>query len=177
MITDVFTAVSANAALTGVVSKIGAEFLDEFDVAPKLVWVPTNDTFTPGSRNTSANSTFVKEPRQIGIRTAGARVRVWAAGDGTPLGDINATEDLLRKLLVAVHETVFGSYRVQSMTWIGQDGAELTQLGRVCDVSLTFDMPIFKDARTLGTLAVITSNEMSGAEGFPAGDVTRTPPP
>jgi hypothetical protein len=177
MITDIFTAVSANTAIASVTSKIGAEFLDELDVAPVLVWVPTSDTFTPGSRITSTSSTFVKEPRQIGIRTAGVRVRVWAAGDGTVLGDIFATEDLLRKFLVAVHETTFGSYRVQSMTWIGQDGGEIAQLGRVCDVSLTFDVPVFKDARMLGTLAVITTNEMSGAEAFPAGDVTRTPPP
>ncbi len=177
MLTDVFTAVSAHAALTGVVSKIGAEFLDELDVPPKAIWVPTADSFTPGSRATSTNSTFVKEPRQIGIRTAGCRVRIWAAGDGTPLGDINATEDLVRKFLVAVHELAYGSYVVQSMSWNGADGGELVQLGRACDVSLTFSVPVFKDSRTTATLAVITSNEMQGTEGLPSGDVTRTPPP
>ena len=177
MITDVFTAVSAHALLSTTVSKLGAEFLAEADAPPKVIWVPTSDSFQPGSRQTSTSNTVAKEPRQIGIRTAGVRVRVWAAGDGTPAGDIAAVEALLQAFLVAVHETTYGSYRVQTMAWVNADGGELEQLGRACDVSLTFDIPVVKPARTTATLTTITYAEMTGVEGLPSGDVSKSPAP
>jgi hypothetical protein len=183
MLTDVFSAVVAHSALSGVTCELGAEFVDENANPPRLVWRPTSDSFQPGQRVNVPGASAALSARQqrcIGIRHAGVRIRVWAEGSGTTktaLGDINATEELVRKLLVAIHETCVGNYEVKGLDWVGADGAELIQQGRACDVSVSFAIPIFKDADATALLTVINAAGMQGAVAFPAGDVTATPSP
>lgn len=182
MLVDVFEAVSANANLASVTSVLGAERREEFDVPPRLVWMPSSDTFEAGKRVNAPNSTTLTQHKQasVGTRWAGVRVLVWAestAADKTPEADVRAVEDLVRKLLVAVHEECFGNYRVSGMEWTGADGAELVQQGRACLVSMAFAVPIFKDAPTTGTLAVINTSGMEGTLDLPDSDVTATPSP
>jgi hypothetical protein len=176
VLTDVFTVVRTNAYLTGVDCQLGAESLAENGAPPRIVWTPTTDSFEPGKRiNTPGLST--KEPKAFGTRRAGVRARVWAVGNGTALGDIAACEELVRRLLAAVHQETFGSYRVESMSWVLADGAELVQLGRTCDVNLAFDIPVFFDASRTAPLTVVTFAGMDGGMTFPAGDVAATPSP
>lgn len=176
--TDIFTAVAAHAALAGVTSVLGAEYRDELASPQRCVWEPTVDSFEPGKRINTTGPT--REPRSIGTRRAGVRIRVWAEGAGslkTALGDIAATEDLVRRLLVAIHETTFGSYQVRSLEWLDADGAELVQQGRACAVFVVFDIPVFKDAATQAPLTVINSSGMEGTLVLPASDVTASPSP
>lgn len=179
MIVDVFEAVKAHAQLTGVTVELGAEFNDELAEPPRIVWVPTVDSFEPGKRiNTPGNgSNPARVADSVGTRWAGTRVRVWAIGDETPAGDIRAAEDLVRRFLVAVHELAFGSYRVQSLEWIGADGAEIVQRGRACDINIQFSVPTHRDAPTTATITVIESSGMEGTLVLPTGDVTATPSP
>lgn len=163
MITDVFTAVSAHSGLAGVECVLGAEYREELSRPPRLVWVPSSDTFEPGKRINSPNSLpITNNPRlndSVGTRWAGVKVLCWAETSDstkTATADIAAAEDLVRRLLVAVHEKCFGSYRVLGMEWTGADGAELVQVGRACLVSLSFAIPIFKDAPTKQTVTVLT---------------------
>jgi hypothetical protein len=176
--TDIFTAVSAHAALAGVVSVLGAEYRDELASPGRCVWEPTVDTFEPGKRMTGTST--AKEPKSIGTRHAGVRIRVWAEGASnlkTALADIAATEDLVRRLLVAIHETAFGAYQVRTLEWLDADGAELVQQGRACVVFVVFDIPVFKDAATQAPLTVINSSGMEGTLVLPTGDVTSSPSP
>jgi hypothetical protein len=177
-VVDIFTAVTAHASLVGVTSALGAEYRDEMASGSRMVWELTSDTFVKGQR-TNMPGAQTREPKNIGTRVAGVRVRVWGEGlaaTKTPAGDIAAVEELVRKLLVAVHETCWGSYQVASLDWVAADGAELVQQGRCCDVGLRFDVPIMKDARVLASLAVITSAGMEGTAVL-AHDVTAVPSP
>jgi hypothetical protein len=185
MLGDVFSAVAAHASMVDVTNVLGAEYREEFDAPPRLVWMPSSDTFEPGKRinNPGLATPGLKSKHvsaSVGTRWAGVRVLVWAETDAptkTAAADLEATEDLVRRLLVAVHETCFGNYRVQSLEWTGADGAELVQKGRACIVSMSFAIPIFKDAPSTGVLANITTAGMEGAIALPSGDITATPSP
>lgn len=174
MIADIFTAVSASAFLAGVDQLIGGEFIEQHAAPPRMVWVPTNDSFRPGKIRTHTSASL---PKSIGTRVAGVRVRIWGKGAGLgnvadSAGEVRAVEDLLRRLICAVHEKAFGSYNVESMNWVGQDGQELLQYGRCCDVSLSFEVPIYATNAevSLGN-ATITTVTMTGQADFqPLGD-------
>jgi len=179
MLADVFTAVTAHALLAGVESQLGAESVEEISNPPRMVWVPTHDTFEPGQRINTPGA-ITKSPKSIGTRWAGVMVHVWAETSNatkTPLADVAACEELVRKLLVAVHENAVGSYRVEGLDWVDADGAELVQKGRACNVRLAFAVPITRQPDTLATLAVVNTSGMTGSLGLPSGDITATPSP
>jgi len=172
LIADVFTAVASSSVLSGVTSKLGGEYLDEHAVAPRMVWVLTHDSFTSGKRQTGPNA---KSPRSTGTRQAGVRVRVWgkaSVSNPTSVDEVRSTEDLVRRLLSAVHEKAYGNYEVGSIDWLAGDGQELLQYGRGCDVHLTFEIPIYRTTTEAGetTAPINTATQLGDIDfaGVPA---------
>lgn len=176
MLADVYLAVQAHAGLVGVEHAIGAEYLDVMSAPPRVVWVPTTDAIISGQgrRNTTA-----KEPKSLLTRRAGVRIRCWAKAEASDdsVDEVRAVEELVRRVLVAIHETCFGSYEATGVEWIGGDGQEVAQFGRCADIVCTFEVPVTKDASALATLAVITTAEMTGETQFPNSVVSATPSP
>lgn len=175
MLADIYLAVMAAPDLAGIDHEIGAEHLAANAEPPRVVWVPTVDGVVPGQgrRNTS-----VKEPKSVMTRRAGCFIRCWAKSNSeSSVDDVRAVEQLVNRVLVAIHEAAFGSYEVTAVEWVSADGGELMQLGRCADIRVSFDVPVTKTASATATLAVITSAEMEGTADFPTSDVTSTPPP
>ncbi len=176
MLADVYLAVKAHALLAGIDCAIGAEHIDANAAPPRVVWVPTADSITPGQgrRNTTA-----KEPKAVLTRRAGVRIRCWGKAEASDdaVDDIRAVEELVRRVLVAIHETCFGAYEATAIEWVGGDGQEVAQYGRAADVVVAFEVPVMKDASPLATLAVITTAEMTGEVQFPNSVVSATPSP
>lgn len=175
MLADIYLAVMAASDLAGIDHDIGAEHLSANAAPPRVVWVPTVDAVDRGQgrRNTAA-----KEPKSVMTRRAGCFIRCWAKSESEEsVDDVRATEQLVNRVLVAIHEAAFGSYEVTAVEWVSSDGAELMQLGRCADIRVAFEVPVTKPASATAQLTVITSAEMEGTADFPTSDVTSTPPP
>lgn len=147
MIADIFEAVAERAELDGVELMLGGEFLDIQTTAARIVWVPTADSFRPGRIQAGLTPGDLTKPKSVGTRIAGVRCRVWAKADGAgnvadSVAEVRALEQLVERLVLAVHACCYGSFAVVALEWLDQDGAPLLQYGRACDVSFTFEVPI-----------------------------------
>ena len=146
----------------GTTNLVGGKHISAGGTPPRVVWVPTEDTFSAARQHGA-------EPRSVKTRIAGVLVHIWAKGaqaDGS--GDLSATEQLVNDLLWATHQVAYGSYDVKRGSWLGNDGEELTTLGRVYLLELDFQVPITAPAATTQT---IDTAVVQGGMTFPSGDV------
>lgn len=160
MIANIFTAVSASAYLTGIEQYLGAEFLDVNTAAQRMVWFPTADTFDGGRgrQNIAIGSKISKR-----TRFAGVTVRIWAkssASNPTSVDEIRAVEQLLNKLIVALHDLGRGSYDIQGCTW-QTDGQQILQYGRTVDLQIVLTIPVYKSDDDVLTVDNQTTTTMT----------------
>lgn len=105
-------------------SAIGEDQLDANTLPPRLVWVPSTDTFGPAESVGRG---------QLRTRLAGCFCRVWGR-------DFAEAESLLNDLIVAVHAVSVGSYQLGNADWLTKGSA--TTLGAACDLDLIFSVPV-----------------------------------
>lgn len=143
------------AATVPTTSIIGEQGEAQNEAPPRLVWVPTRDTF--GGPNTVGPSPV---GRSVGTRHAGLNCEVYAAPASTPspAANLAACEQMVNDLLCAVFEELRIGTSADGSTWFGQGvkhtvgGQEwrtkgtLMQAGAGCVVELVVDLPIRKAA-------------------------------
>lgn len=146
----------------GTTNLIGGKHIGAHGMPPRVVWVPTTDKF-------GAARQHGLEPRAIKTRAAGVLVHIWAKDPtGDAEGDLPACEQLLNDVLWATHQVAHGSFEATGGSWLGQEGEELTQLGRAYLLELEFQIPITAPAATTQT---IDTTAVQGGMTFPSGDV------
>lgn len=83
-------------------SFIGKRYINQNDSPPRLVWIPTEDTFRAPDRTGGS-------PKVHLSRAAGLQVGVWGplapSAVPSPEADLRGTEELLRIVLVALRAT------------------------------------------------------------------------
>lgn len=153
MIVDIYAQVIASPYLAGIEQALGAEFLDKQSAPPRMVWVPVGDSFVSGTnekRNTS-NKTM----RAVATRNASVRIRVWSKAQAdTAEADIAAIETTVRKLICAIHDAAVGDFELQGGAWVAEEGSEVLQYGRAYDLTVTFQIPIYRDPEIDGITTV-----------------------
>lgn len=144
MLADIYTAVSASAYLVGIEQRLGAEFLDEKSAPPRMVWVPVSDSFVAGDNG--KRGTTDRLLRSVGTRVARVRVRIYAkASVDTATDDIRAVETMLRSLITAISSEAHGDFAVEGGEWVSADGAELLEYGRAYDLTVSFNIPMYRN--------------------------------
>lgn len=177
MIADIFGLVIQQKVAQGIAAHIGAENVDYAgDDLPRMVWVPGIDTFRPGKIRTSIDDPSQESSplRQSFLtRVASVKVHLWAKSEkqkSTPLDDIRAMEDLLRRVLVAVRNTVPGNFTASDFLWSGgrSEGQEIAENGRYGILSLSFEVPIYRTPEEEElTTAIATTETQTGTMAFP----------
>lgn len=144
MLADIYEELITSKYLSGVECELGAEFLERHSAPPRMVFVPAGDSFVYGDngrRNTSDKLTKV-----VGTRVARLRVRIFAKSDtDTATADIRETENMIRRLVNAMHEKATGDFVLDSGEWVAEEGAEVLQYGRAYDLTASFNIPLFQD--------------------------------
>lgn len=111
--------------LAGVTFRTGGRRVAQHDRPPRIVWVPTRDAFTPATKGGT-------NPRSVRTRIAGVEAHVW----GTTL---EQAEDLVHRLVVALHRLAHGSYKVRTCVW---DKPEWMEHGEACVLAFEFAIPV-----------------------------------
>jgi hypothetical protein len=109
-------------------SFIGEKYIAQNDTPPRLVWIPTADSFGPPVK-VGAN------PKSYATRTAGLDCAIWGP-------DLATTEAMANDLIVALHQQCLsrGNYELRGAEWI--TAGELTNNGIVYLLHLAIDIPI-----------------------------------
>jgi hypothetical protein len=119
-------------------SFVGEKYEAGHGTPPRLVWVPTDDTF-------GAPVKIGANPKAVRTRHAGADCIVWG-------GSLAATEQLVNDLVYAAHKALQHAwYSVDHGRWDSK--GELTNQGIACVLGWTFQIPI------VGPAAVATTPE------------------
>lgn len=132
MLSEIIQAVMAafNAGrATPVAFAIGEKELAKFGSPPRIIWVPTEDSF--GSPQGGMT------PRQVKTRHAGFEVHVWAISYAS-------AELMLHELVCALDAVARTSYEPRGVTWITE--GELISKGAVCVLGMTFSVPVTKSS-------------------------------
>jgi len=130
-------------------TKIGAQNVAAQDTPPRVVWVPTSDSYT-GARLQRT------EPRPVKTRNAGLSVHCWA-------GDLAATAELVNDVVAALHQTAWGNYQIKSGTWVE---AALAAKGMAYVIELTIEIPItlIEARETVVTVADVDADIKAGSD-------------
>lgn len=136
---DIFNAVTAAMPAT-VVSRFGRVGADIQDAPPRLVWVPTEDSFDP---TTGWRGSNLNDPRALHTNVAGLEVHCWGA-------DTPGALALRDTFILALRSTLGPNYRLLSGSWLGQHDAAA---GRVYVLSLQILVPITDVPPSLTTSA------------------------
>lgn len=174
MIAEIFNIIAADPRLSDVESLIGAEHIDSHGAPPRMIWVPTLDTFMRGQGRRSSNA---REPQSVITRMANVRIRLWAKSDtGEAVDDFLAAEKLLNDVLVVIHDHCHGSFVASNADWLETKAGHL-ELGRAVDLTVSFEMPITRAPRPTTTITDGTPADMTGTFSTPNSDVTNSPSP
>lgn len=123
-------------------SYLGEKYKAQNDAPPRLVWVPTSDTFGPAVR-IGAN------PKSVANRVAGVECRIW----GATLAD---TEALLNDVLVAARRMGGGLLEMRGGEW--QTEGELANEGFLYVMSLAVQIPVTEPAAVAITPETYTTS-------------------
>jgi hypothetical protein len=91
--------INARSGLT-VTFHTGPEFVRQEEIAPRIVWVPTRDTFHPPQG-------IGGSPRAVAIRQAGVESYLWGV-------DYAQTEILIHSAVMAIHRHAVGARIIES---------------------------------------------------------------
>lgn len=153
MLADIYTSIITSAYLVGIEQRLGAEFLEEKSAPPRMVWVPVGDSFVPGDNG--KRSTTDRLLRSVGTRVARVRVRIYVkASMDTATDDIREVETMLRSLITAISSEAHGDFALEGGEWVSADGAELLQYGRAYDLTVSFNIPLYRDPVVDGVTTV-----------------------
>lgn len=155
-----------------ITSILGEQGEGQNDAPPRLVWVPTRDTFGAATRIGPA-----PQGRSVRARHASVDCHVWgpavipAAGVDQAAANLSAAEQILNDLLAAVHEELRGGLAPDGRTWwsrgcayeLGaaawQTKGTLMQHGCECIVEITFALPVLEPAPARVVPQTITLTE------------------
>jgi hypothetical protein len=112
MLAEVFAAI-AERLPAGTTCEMTAAAVDYNQAPPRVVFVPTGETFVGPERAGTSLLT----------RMAGVQAHIWGAGN-TPAEAQTATEVLLNHLVAAIHTCALGSYGLNSGRWYGGHDGE-----------------------------------------------------
>ena len=109
-------------------SFVGEKYIAQHDTPPRLVWIPTTDSFGPPVK-VGAN------PRSYATRVAGVDCAVWGE-------DLGKTEEMGNDLIVALHRVCVsrGNYELRGAEWV--TAGEFLNNGIVYLLRLAFEIPI-----------------------------------
>jgi len=128
-------------AVPGLVTEFGEEFVHRGDKPPRVVWVPMPDEYERGQERHGTGPL----PRSLGTCNAGVAAHCWAkreSGDTSKYADLTAAWNLGRRVLGACRKVMGASYSARAGQFLP---ANLTQLGRVYLVQLSFRLPVVED--------------------------------
>lgn len=159
-LTDVIAAVNANLVTNGtfLATQIstGNLFNAQQDSPPRLVWVPSADSYEGAVMNHGNRS---GAGRSLRTRAAGVDAHIWG-------GDFASTEDLITGVIQACQMTVTASsstYETLSGVW-RQDGYEA--FGFVYMLKLAFKIPVQDMVPTTATILTLPqTNQMKFLDG------------
>lgn len=153
MLADIYTSIIASAYLVGIEQRLGAEFLEEKSAPPRMVWVPVSDSFVAGDNG--KRSTTDRLLRSLATRVARMRIRILVKGDvDTATDDIREVETILRNLIAAISTEAHGDFAIEGGEWVSSDGAESFQYGRAYDLTVSFNIPLYRDPVVDGVTTV-----------------------
>lgn len=152
MIKDVFTAMDPllKAKVAGLTHEFGAENEIKTSAPPRIVWVPTDDSFgaaKQGNRDGAGNSS--KSPRQLFLVMAGVRIRFW----GTP--DYGDAWSLVQTFVQQLYQVpIYGAhaFRLDRGAW-DPGNASLAREGRSYHLWCAFGVPLVEASPTVASTA------------------------
>jgi len=131
---------------TPIPSFIGAQHLDAHGTPPRLVWVPTVDSFGDAKNHGIS-------PASVKTRYAGYDCAIWCAS-------IDDCEQMLADLMLALDAQrdsnglpVRGFYRIGGLNWINEQA--LIAKGAACDLEITFELPLVAAAPTTAPISEV----------------------
>jgi hypothetical protein len=149
MLSDIISAVLSelNSSRTPKLDQlIGEKHIQAHGRPPRLVWVPTSDSFEPPIKASD-------NPRALRTRVCGVDCHVWGA-------DLGVAELLVNDVCVAVHRVAkrrvspvcYGNYELRGLDWI--TAGEFLHEGIVGVLHLEFRLDV---ADALSTTALVTA--------------------
>jgi hypothetical protein len=135
MLSEIIQAVMAEintGRATAIPYGIGEDEVAKFGSPPRIVWVPTEDSFGSGQGG--------MQPRQVKTRIAGLEVHVWAASFAD-------TETLLHDMVCALDAVARTSFEPRGVSWITE--GKLISKGAVAVLGVVFHVPVTKSAPSL----------------------------
>ena len=122
--------------------RLGAQHLHTHEAAPRIVWVPGEDSYKANTQPANRRSTDLAN---VLTKTAGFKLYIW--GKGSPqanaelaaAADYTATEELIR-LVIAICDREMGpSFNVNSGGW--DEAGEAAEAGVLYTLLITIDVP------------------------------------
>lgn len=126
----------SDASLSAMECELGAEWSDANGAPPRMVWVPSEDSFD-GDPKGGTN------PQAIAEGSEGFDAYLWGA-------DYDATRFLRERFVRALHKHCIGSYRLKRGLW-PPSSVGLVRSGRLYVLSFTVLVPITKPVRSTAT--------------------------
>ena len=105
---------------------IGEENLSAAGAPPRIVWVPSNDSFSPASERGRP------EQRSLATRRVGVDVHLWGA-------DLAAAEAMIDGFVWALRQVVGANYELLGGSWKGQS---VTAKGRAYILGIAMHVPV-----------------------------------
>lgn len=171
MLSALFTEISGNfatlwsasnpGAVPAVTSFCGSEFLEGQDAGNRVVWVPGRDRWAGPEKQTAAQPNPVVPaggiPRSLRTRWMGLELHLWGQPPAVadPVGShyFDSIDDMLRWLIVAIHEATYGCYRIVDGGFVrSQQGGAFTTYGREYVLVVEMSTPIEDQNVTTVTL-------------------------
>jgi hypothetical protein len=128
---------SFDALLPGINWRDGGEHLGAQDAPPRVVWVPTEDTYVASEFHYD-DSTFpptADNPRPLLLCNATVQVHLWGASrdDAEHMRDV---------FVAALRAAAGAAFKVLGGFWPVQDAQFIVQAGRVYVLTISFLVPI-----------------------------------
>jgi hypothetical protein len=151
LLSQVFAAVETAFATRWTGERVAFSDGPEHDVdggAPRVVWVPTEDSFSPAAEG------WIGEPHAVATREAGTEARIWGKTR-------DQAEEVLQKLIVALGAACGLSVSFGVGRWATTGPDALTQYGRRYVLPVTFLMPVLEDAVVEGTVSTTDTTDIA----------------
>jgi hypothetical protein len=151
---------------------VGERFLQEYASPPRVVWIPSSDSFV-------APMKMGRSPRALWDRKPGVAVHVWAAGAVQAnaalqsVADLAATEGLVNDLVASIHRVVkaaHGFYELSGAEWI--TAGQVEARGLACVLSLSFLVPVVEATSTTATILTVAGSTADSPTGAPQNTFT-----
>jgi hypothetical protein len=166
-------------ALTDGAILIGRQHVIEQSSPPRVVFVPVGSAYGPRNMygpSNRANPTLEASAqilqRAIATETVKFEVHVWGQADPPDPegGDFDATQFLYQALILSIHLTTVGSYKLGNGTWVDQapSMAQFQKAGHEYVFTIDIDTPVmdgplqYVQEGTVGSITVIEENTQTG---------------